>query len=232
MNCLIVDDERLARELLKSYINKLPRLKLIAECASSHEAMPHLEHGKVELVLLDIQMPQQSGIDFLRQLGANKPRVIFTTAYPNYALEGFELDVVDYLLKPISFQRFEQAINKALQQQETAQKAGQFDQQQEQFIWVHSEHQHHKILLCDIIYIESLKEYVRYHTTKGRVIQLNSLKRLNEELPSGLFMRVHRSYIIALSRIVHYQNHQLHLEGDKVLPVGKTYRKQVIGRLF
>lgn len=232
MNCLIVDDERLARELLKSYITKLPSLKLLAECASSHEAMPHLENGKVELVLLDIQMPQQSGIDFLRQLGANKPRVIFTTAYPNYALEGFELDVVDYLLKPISFQRFEQAINKALQQQETAQKAGQFDQQQEQFIWVHSEHQHHKILLCDIIYIESLKEYVRYHTTKGRIIQLNSLKRLNEELPSELFMRVHRSYIIARTRVLHYQNHQLHLEGDKVLPVGKTYRKQVIGRLF
>jgi DNA-binding LytR/AlgR family response regulator len=232
MNCLIVDDERLARELLKSYVAKIPRLELLAECASSHEASPYLENGTVELILLDIQMPQQSGIDFLRQLGQRKPRVIFTTAYPNYALEGFELDVVDYLLKPISFQRFEQAINKALQQQETAQKAGQFDQQQEQFIWVHSEHQHHKILLCDIIYIESLKEYVRYHTTKGRIIELNALKRLDSALPSAQFMRVHRSYIIASSKVVHYQNHQLHLEGGVVLPVGKTYRKQVIGRLF
>lgn len=232
MNCLIVDDERLARELLKSYITRLSSLELLGECTSCHEASPYLEDGEVELMLLDIQMPQQSGVDFLRQLGKNKPQVIFTTAYPNYALEGFELDVVDYLLKPISFQRFEQAVNKALQQQETTQKAGQFDQQQEQFIWVHSEHQHHKILLCDILYIESLKEYVRYHTTKGRIIELNALKRLDSELPVTQFMRVHRSYIIALARVVHYQNHQLHLEDGTVLPVGKTYRKQVVGRLF
>ena len=135
-------------------------------------------------------------------------------------------------MKPISSERFKLAVNKALQQQETANKAGQFDQQQEQFIWVHSEHQHHKILLQDIIYIESLKEYVRYHTTKGRIIELNSLKRLEEELPSGQFMRVHRSYIIALPRVLHYQNHQLHLEEGQVLPVGKTYKKHVAGRLF
>lgn len=232
MNCLVIDDEQLARQLLKSYIEKLPSLTWIASCASTAEALPYLQEGQVDLILLDIQMPQQSGIEFLRQLGNTKPRVILTTAYPNYALEGFELSVVDYLLKPIPFERFEQAIHKALEQQETAEKAGQFDQQQEQFIWVHSEHQHHKILLQDILYIESLKEYVRYHTTKGRIIELNSLKRLEEELPSNLFMRVHRSYIVALSRVLHYQNHHLHLEGEKVLPVGKTYKKQVAGRLF
>ncbi len=232
MNCLLIDDEHLARQLLASYVQKIPHLTLLGECASTHEALPFLQEQPVELLLLDIQMPQQSGIDFLRQLGPNKPRVIFTTAYRNYALEGFELEVVDYLLKPISWKRFEQAINKALQQQETANKAGQFDQQQEQFIWVHSEHQHHKILIQDIIYIESLKEYVRYHTTKGRIIELNSLKRLEEQLPTQQFMRVHRSYIVALPKVLHYQNNQLHLEEDHVLPIGKTYKKHIGERLF
>lgn len=232
MNCLVVDDEQLARQLLKSYIDKLPRLICVAACASTSEALTYLQNNQIDLILLDIQMPQQSGIEFLRQLDHPQPRVIFTTAYPNYALEGFELNAVDYLLKPFPFERFEQAINKALEQQETAEKAGQFDQQQEQFIWVHSEHQHHKILLQDILYIESLKEYVRYHTTKGRIIELNSLKRLEEDLPFNQFMRVHRSYIVALSRVLHYQNNQLHLEGEKVLPVGKTYKKQVAERLF
>lgn len=232
MNCLTIDDEQLARQLLKSYVDKLPRLHVVAECASTAAALPYLQQQQIDLLLLDIQLPQQSGIDFLRQLGTHKPRVIFTTAYPNYALEGFELDVVDYLLKPISFNRFEQAINKALQQQDTAKKAGQFDQQQEQFVWVHSEHQHHKILLQDIIYIESLKEYVRYHTTKGRIIELNSLKRLEEELPKEQFMRVHRSYIVALDRVLHYKHNQLHLQDDKALPVGKTYKKYIGERLF
>jgi DNA-binding LytR/AlgR family response regulator len=232
MNCLLIDDEQLARQLLRSYIEKIPALNLLAECTSTQEILPYLEMQDVDLLLLDIQLPQQSGIDFLRELGAKKPRVIFTTAYPNYALEGFELDVVDYLLKPISFERFEQAIQKALQQQETADKAGQFDQQQEEFIWVHSEHKHHKIHLQDILYIESLKEYVRYHTTQGRIIELNSLKRLEEELPQAQFMRVHRSYIVALSKVHHYQNSKLHLENDHILPVGRTYKKHISERLF
>ncbi|BDS12215.1 LytR/AlgR family response regulator transcription factor [Aureispira anguillae] len=235
IKCLVVDDEQLAREMLEAYISKIPELELVQLCKSSFEAQTILQTNPIDLMFLDIQMPQQSGIDFLNQLGNNKPNVIFTTAYPNYAIQGFELEVIDYLLKPISFDRFRQSVQKALKNFKIAYKAEEFDRQQEQkeqFIMVHSEHKHHKILLQDIIYIESLKEYVRYHTSKGKIIELNSMKRLESELPSNQFIRIHRSYIVSLHQIQSYQNGHLVLKVPLELPIGKTYKKVILEKLF
>lgn len=235
IKCLVVDDEQLAREMLEAYISKIPELELVQLCKSSFEAQTILQTNPIDLMFLDIQMPQQSGIDFLNQLGNNRPNVIFTTAYPNYAIQGFELEIIDYLLKPISFDRFKQSVQKALKSFQIAYKAEEFDRQQEQkkqFIMVHSEHKHHKILLQDIIYIESLKEYVRYHTSKGKIIELNSMKRLESELPSNQFIRIHRSYIVSLHQIQSYQNGHLVLKIPLELPIGKTYKKVILEKLF
>ncbi|WMX17270.1 MULTISPECIES: LytTR family DNA-binding domain-containing protein [unclassified Aureispira] len=235
IKCLIVDDEQLAREMLQAYISKVPELELVALCKSAHEAQEVLERQHIDLIFLDIQMPQQSGIDFLRHLGENKPSVIFTTAYPNYAVQGFELAAVDYLLKPIAFDRFAQAIQKIVTTLDLSHKANLFEQQQErqeQFIMVHSEHKHHKIFLKDIIYIESLKEYVRYHTTQGKIIELNSMKRLEADLPDHQFIRIHRSYIVALPQIQSYQNGNIILKLPLELPIGKTYKKTILEKLF
>lgn len=235
IKCLIIDDEQLAREMLQAYIEKIPELVLIQLCKSAFEAQKILEKQAIDLMFLDIQMPQQTGIDFLTKLGKNRPRVIFTTAYPNYAIQGFELEIVDYLLKPISFDRFQQATQKALNIFQMERKAEAFDVQQqkkEQFIVVHSEHKHHKILLQDIIYIESLKEYVRYHTTQGKIIELNSMKRLESSLPTQQFIRIHRSYIVSIQQIQGYQNGNLMLKVPMELPIGKTYKKDILEKLF
>jgi DNA-binding LytR/AlgR family response regulator len=235
IKCLIVDDEQLAREMLQAYIQKIPELELIALCKSAYEAQEILATKTIDLMFLDIQMPQQSGIDFLKHLGEHKPSVIFTTAYPNYAIQGFELEVIDYLLKPISFDRFQQATQKIIKSLALTSKANLFEQQQEQqeqFLMVHSEHKHHKIFLKDIIYIESLKEYVRYHTTQGRIIELNSMKRLEVDLPDHQFIRIHRSYIVALHQIQSYQNGNIILKLPLELPIGKTYKKTILEKLF
>ena len=235
IKCLIVDDEQLAREMLQAYIHKIPELELIALAKSAYEAQEILKTQSIDLMFLDIQMPQQSGVDFLKHLGENKPSVIFTTAYPNYALQGFELEVLDYLLKPISFDRFEQATQKIIKTLDLTYKANLFEQQQEQqekFLLVHSEHKHHKIYLKDIIYIESLKEYVRYHTTQGKIIELNSMKRLEADLPDQQFIRIHRSYIVALPQIQSYQNGNIILKLPLELPIGKTYKKAILEKLF
>ncbi len=171
---------------------------------------------------------------FLKQL-ENPPTVIFTTAYANYALESYELDVIDYLLKPISFERFEKAVSKAIGQLAIQSKANAFDQQdhfEEDFLMIHSEHKHIKILLKDIIYIESLKEYVRYHTTQGKIMELNALKKVADQLPKEHFMRIHRSYIVALNQVKGYQSGKLVLQEPLELPVGKTYKKEVVDKLF
>lgn len=235
LNCLIVDDEQLAREMLQNYAAQFSNLHVVGLCKSALEAQQFLQQMPIDLMFLDIQMPQQNGIDFLTQLGDQSPKVILTTAYPNYALQGFELEVVDYLLKPISLERFQQALDKVCKHLEVEQKAERFDQQQQakaQFIMVHSEHKHHKIFLKDIIYIESMKEYVRYHTEQGRIIELNSMKQLEKTLPKENFIRIHRSYIVATEQIQSYQNGNLILKAPLELPIGKTYKKSILEKLF
>ena len=227
IKCIIVDDEFLARTLLEDYISKLPNLELMEKCASAPEAMAVLQSEEVDLIFLDVQMPELSGIDFLKTL-KNKQIVIFTTAYPEYALEGYSLDVIDFLLKPISFERFVQAVNKAINQIRMIKNEG---DKTKEFITLKSEHRVHRVDCENILYIEGLKEYVIFHLKEGkRIITLEALIRLEEILP-GNFMRIHRSYIINKNEARSLFGNMIEI-GDKKLGIGKTYKSKVIEVLF
>lgn len=242
MNVLIVDDESLALDILQNYITRMPALRLIGRCNNAIEAFDALNQHKIDLMFLDIQMPQISGIDFLKSL-AHPPKVIFTTAFPNYALEGYELNAVDYLLKPISFERFSKAVHKAMDwlalQQKSAQESLQAQIQAEQqkenppaeveedFFFVKADKKLIKVFFQDIYYIEGLKDYVIIHTPTGRIITLQTMKMLETKLPSNLFMRVHRSFIVNLQHIQQVDGNNLIIQ-KKAIPLGKNYKDDLL----
>ena len=241
INCLIVDDEELARSLLENYVNRLPHLNIVDKCANPFEAMQALQENKVDLMFLDIQMPDLTGIEFLKTL-SQKPLVVFTTAYKEYALEGYELDVVDYLLKPFRFERFLQAVNKAgkllkaseeITQTPTAVPAPiqQTEEAKKKYILVKSDFKVFRIFFKDILYVESMKEYVAYHTADKRTLSLGSLKKLEQELPSESFMRIHKSYIANINYVSALEGNMVHLDKKK-LPIGTSYKEAVMKRLF
>jgi DNA-binding LytR/AlgR family response regulator len=236
LNCLIVDDEELARMLLENFVSRLPHLNLVGKCANPFEAMQVLQEHTVDLIFLDIQMPEMTGTEFLKTL-TQKPLVIFTTAYSEYAIEGYELDVVDYLLKPFSFERFMQAVNKASQRLklETAvenQNSKSENTNENEHILVKSEHKVYRILWKDILYIQSMREYVAYYTTtEKRILSLGSLKGLEEELPDSQFMRVHKSYIISKNKVKALEGNMVHI-GEEKIPIGASYMEAVLSHLF
>ena len=237
IKCLIVDDEELARKLVENYIQRLPHLEVVAKCANPLDAMQVLQKEKVDLMFLDIQMPELTGIEFLKTL-SHKPLIVFTTAYKEYALEGYELDVVDYLLKPFRFERFLQAVNKAsnlLKKETTEIKTIAADSIAEEtakdYILVKSEFKVFRIFYKDILYIESMKEYVAYHTADGRTLSLGSLKKLQTDLPTQQFIRIHKSYIANINYITALEGNMVHI-GDKKLPIGASYKEEVMKRVF
>lgn len=173
-------------------------------------------------------MPGLTGIEFLRSL-KNKPKTIFTTAYPDYAIESYELDVVDYLLKPFSFERFIQAINKATILINKNPK--EINAENKNHILVKSEHKIHRIKLDDILFIQSMREYVAYYTPTGRTLSLNSLKKLETELPADKFIRIHKSYIVAIEKVKTLEGNMLHIGKEKI-PIGASYRESVLEKLF
>lgn len=223
---MIVEDEPLARNLITEYVKKVPYLVLVKACSGALEAMEVLRTTAVDLLFLDIQMPELTGISFLKSL-QKKPLVIFTTAYSQYALEGYELDVTDYLLKPITFERFLKAVDKANQRisgvapAPTAEKPAEVPSN---FIFVKDGTKLVKIRWDDILYVEGLKDYVTIHTRTQKVISLQRLKVLEEQLPVDKFIRVHNSFIIALDAIdsVHKDKIQI---GQALIPIGDTYKK-------
>lgn len=223
MNVIIVDDEPLAQEVLETYVSKFPALNLIAKCSNAVEAFDVLNKNNIDLMFLDIQMPQISGIDFLKTL-ANPPQVIFTTAYSEYAMDGYELNVVDYLLKPISLDRFAKAVNKAvakeLQENEPSIPA---NTETADYIFVKADKKLIKIRFDQINYIEGLKDYVILHTPNGRVVTLQTMKSLEIKLPSDIFMRVHRSFIVNLANISIIEGNTVQIE-KKIIPIGKNYK--------
>lgn len=234
INVIIVDDEPLAQDVLETYIEQFPELNLVQKCNNAVEANNALKAHAVDLMLLDIQMPQLTGIDFLKSL-KSPPKVIFTTAYPNYALEGFELDAVDYLLKPISLDRFIKAVNKASDQialerkGETTSVVAEAEEQD--FIFVKADKKLVKVKYDDIIYIEGLKDYVIIRMDDQRVITLQTMKSLESKLPASRFKRIHRSYIIALDRINAIVGNMVEVmeKGqEKHLPIGKNYREELL----
>lgn len=221
INCLIVDDEPLAREVLESYVNEIAELKLVGSCKNALEAKELLNKIEVELIFLDINMPEISGITFYKTL-VKKPKVIFTTAYPEYALEGFELDAVDYLLKPFSFDRFEKAVEKV-----SKSAVGGLD-----FIMLKADKRMHKINFEQILYFESIGDYVKVILKEGKnLIIAETLKKLEEKLPVD-FIRIHKSYIISLPDLRYIEGNQVHLD-NRNIPIGQSYRdalKKILGK--
>ncbi len=226
LTCLIVEDEPLARNLMTEYVRKIPYLNLIEACSSPLAAIEILRKQSVDLLFLDIQMPEITGISLLKAL-QKKPMVILTTAYSEYALEGYELDVIDYLLKPITFERFLRAVEKASQRTSvptTTVSENKPADVAQPFIFVKDGTKLVKIRWDDILYVEGLKDYVTIHTKQQKIVSLQRIKSLEEQLPSDKFIRIHHSYIIAISAIdvIHKGEVQI---GTAQIPISDTYRK-------
>jgi DNA-binding LytR/AlgR family response regulator len=226
--CLVVEDEPLAQNVLRKYIEEHPQLELGAACADALEAQQWLSKQPAAIVFLDINLPRLSGVSFLKSL-ARPPLVIFTTAYPEYAAEGFELDAVDYLVKPFSFERFLKAVNKALEKLERKDGGGEVQPAQGS-IFIKADKKVYKVNLSDILYLEGVDDYVRVVTTGGQYLVHDTLKGLQEELPAAGFLRVHKSYIIASQKIVFIEGNYLRI-GDKDIPIGASYKEGVFARL-
>lgn len=227
LNCWIVDDEPLALSLLESYVQKTSFLRLTGKYSNALSAMKHLAEEKVDLLFLDIQMPEVNGMEFARIIG-DHTRIIFTTAFSEYALEGYKVSALDYLLKPFSFADFLTAAKKALNWFEMTERKPVAETIQENLgIFVKSDYKLLHVLFDDILYIEGLKDYVKIYTESQSkpILSLISLKALEEELPSDRFMRVHRSYIIHKNKISSINKKRI-IIAAKQIPMGDTYRKQ------
>lgn len=231
--CLIIDDEPLARELMRSHIEKLENIEIVAECGDAMKALNKLRENKIDLMFMDIQMPQITGIEFLKIL-KNPPKVIITTAFREYALDGFELDVVDYLLKPITFERFLKSVNKYYQitheDVQNAAPASEIQTSDESFIYVKENKRVIKVYLHDILYIEGLSEYVQIYTDKKKIVTKISMISLEEKLPDDDFLRIHKSFIVSTSKIEAFTSHTIEVPG-KELPIGRSYKSTVLNAL-
>ncbi len=227
--CLIVDDEPIAAEVLKNHASKLENLEISKVCFNALQAFEYLQKHEADLIFLDIQMPEITGLDFLKTL-QNPPKVILVTAYREYALEGFELDVIDYLLKPVSFERFLKAVNKYYG---IIRHQGKFNGTQEsensgnEFIWIRADRKNIKVALNDILYIEGLKDYVKIYFNNNMLISKISMKELETKLPSNSFIRIHRSYIVSTIKIKTFTNEHVGVESGE-LPIGSSYKRFVL----
>ena len=226
INCLIVDDEPLALEVLESYISKMDNLELVAKCNNPIKALEVLQKEEVDLLFLDIQMPGMTGIDFLKNL-SHAPQVVFTTAYRDYALEGYELNVLDYLLKPYSFERFFKAVGKF---QHSSSQSSQELPSDQSTIYLKADKKMVRVDLDDILYVESLKDYIRVKTLKNEVISHQKISYMEEKLPSEHFLRIHRSFIISLDKIEAFSATHVELDGNAV-PIGRNYKNQTLEAL-
>lgn len=231
--CLIVDDEPLARDLIRGHVEKLENFEIVAECSDAMKALNVLREKQVDLIFLDIQMPQITGTEFLKTL-KHPPKVIITTAYREYALEGFELDVIDYLLKPITFERFLKAINKYYQmnQEEVQVFSGSSAEKlaDESFIYIKENKKVVKVHLSEIRYIEGLSEYVQVFTEKRKIITKTSMAQMEEKLTSDNFLRIHKSFIVSISKIEAFTANTIEIQG-KELPIGRSYKNAVLSAL-
>lgn len=235
LRCIIVDDESLARKLLEENVRQFPFLELIRSCKNAFEAMEIIQTGQVDLMFLDIQMPGMLGTKFLQSL-TEKPLVVFVTAYSHYAVESYDLDVVDYLMKPVSMERFAKAVNKALdvfqKKQMVLTPAPSTPVQIPEsapFFFVNVEYSLVKIPVMDILYIESMKDYVKIFLkdTRKPVITKSTLKGIEEKLPEAGFLRVHRSYIVHLEKISSIRNHTIKI-GESEIPVGESNLEELL----
>ncbi|MDP5104888.1 MAG: LytTR family DNA-binding domain-containing protein [Polaribacter sp.] len=221
LKCVVVDDEPMAREIIESYIAKTPYLELIKSCKNASEAILFQQENTVDLFFLDINMPEITGLSLAKIIN-QKAKIIFTTAYREYAIDGFNLNVVDYLLKPISFDRFLVAVQKVSSSEITENNAD--------FMFVRADRKMVKIDFDAILYIESLSDYVKIFTSEKTVITRETITNLEEKLPAKLFLRIHRSYIVSLNNISSYTNEFIEVH-QKALPISRSYKESVLQKL-
>jgi len=231
LNCIAIDDEPLALDKIEAYVKKVPFLNLIASFDNAIDSIEFIKANKVDLMFLDIQMDEFTGIQLLETL-TEKPKVILTTAYDSYALKGYELDVADYLLKPISFDRFMQAVNKVFDSfgKESGNgakvnKTVSAEDKKEDFIFIKTEYRMQKVVFSEILYIEGMKDYLRIITPDAKIMTLQSFNKMEEMLPKEDFMRIHKSFIIAIDKIKSIERRGVKI-ADQMIPIGETYKKQ------
>jgi two-component system, LytTR family, response regulator len=229
IRCIVVDDEPLAVDLLAEYIHQTPGLQVVLKTTHALDALHAVQDGKADLLFLDIQMPELTGIQFMKII-RNACQVILITAYSEYALAGYEHDVVDYLLKPVTFDRFMVAIDKAKRRMQPADDPITALPEPADHIFIKSEYRLQRVELSAILYIEALRDYIAIHTSQGKIMSLESMRNMEEHLPAATFIRIHKSYIIN-------KNHIEYLERSKViinkqyLPVGDTYKENFMAQL-
>jgi DNA-binding LytR/AlgR family response regulator len=227
IRCLIADDEPLAIDALAALLEKIPEIEIVARCRDAVDALQILHRQRIDLIFLDIRMPELTGIEMLKSLG-NPPKVIFTTAYRDYAVEAFELDVVDYLVKPFSLERLLRAVNRYFER--AADRGSNSSQAAENKIpgtlTVYSDKKTHKLNVGDILYVEGMKDYALVHTDSGRLVTRETMKNLEKLLAPYDFIRVHRSWIVPFSRLSAWTGYSVSI-GKTEIPIGKTYRRNV-----
>jgi len=233
ISCVIIDDEPLAREGLARYVREVDFLQLNGTCENPLELLQLLDRQPADLIFLDIQMPKMNGIDFLKIM-QQPPMVVITTAYPTYALEGFQLNVLDYLLKPITFERFFKAASKArdyhrLLNKDNLTTTDKFAHDEDYF-FIKCGNKYEKIPIEDILYVEGMQNYVNIFTLKGKYITMLSLKSLEENFASRLFIRVHKSYIVAINKIEGIEGNEIFIQNNRI-PISRNYREQVIAQV-
>ncbi len=227
MNCIIVDDEPLAIDIIADYVSKVSFLNLVKKCKNAIEAYEVIQNEQIDLIFLDIKMPKITGIQFVKSL-EQKPMIIFTTAFTNYAIEGFDLDATDYLVKPIPYERFLKAVNKSFSQFNQKKHSDKIISETNQkvyndYIFVKSDYKNVKVNLKDILYIEGLKDYVKIYTKDSTILTLSSLKKIDDKLPDNKFIRIHRSFIISIEKIESIQKSRI-IINKQWIPIGDFYK--------
>ncbi|WP_121352362.1 LytR/AlgR family response regulator transcription factor [Flavisolibacter nicotianae] len=228
MKCLIVDDNKMARMALKQLVSQIQTLELVGECSNAIEAYNQLANGPIDLLFLDIEMPDISGIDLIKKLGNKKPLIIFTTAKKEYAVEAFELNVVDYLVKPVSQARLLQAVEKAQEALDSNKEEVKIEEQS--FVFVKDNGMLKRISIDDILFLEAMGDYVKVHTPQKFHVVHATLKSIEEKLPASKFLRVHRSYIVAINKIDFIQEGTITI-GKTTIPVADTHKTSLNKRL-
>ncbi|GAB4055889.1 LytR/AlgR family response regulator transcription factor [Spirosoma litoris] len=233
LTCVIIDDEPLAREGLADYVHEVDFLHLTGTCDNPLELMSLLDRQPVDLIFLDIQMPKMTGIDFLK-IVQNPPMVIITTAYSNFALEGFQLNVLDYLLKPITFDRFVKSANKARDYHRLLTNvmpaSPQNVETEQDYIFIKCGNKYEKLYFDDILFIEGMQNYVTFFTTKGKYVTLLNLKTLEQNLADLAFIRVHKSYLVSINKINSIEGNEIFIQAHRI-PISRNYREQVIDQV-
>ncbi|WP_026167181.1 LytR/AlgR family response regulator transcription factor [Balneola vulgaris] len=226
IKCILIDDEPLALNLLEGYVKSTPYLELVAKCNNAITALEILEENDIDLIFCDIQMPNLSGMEFSKTIVNDKAKIIFTTAFEEFALESYKVNAIDYLVKPISYSEFFSALNKAKKQIRNTPIQGHTANYNDDYIFVKSDYKLIKIELKDLMYVEGLKDYLKFYTVNSEkpILSLKSMKSLEEELPNKYFMRVHRSFIVNLKKVTTIERNHI-IFGKKNIPVSEKYKE-------